>query len=200
MKQLLAVAFLAVLTAIVACKKDDPVNLNGPGFQTPFNCQPGTVVNGYPCQNFGPLGGGQVIGYSNPVNIVSRSVLENLMAEVFFVCYKNNAFGMANCEWYSSGSLDVVIESVAPITGGGMVTGTMNSVYVTIYPGATRQPLVTGMGYWPTGNSTGFVLRSSASQYEVRVQQGQLGVSDPLNVELWYRGGLFANGFLNRYR
>ncbi len=227
MKKLLAVVILAGLSALVACKKDDPVNLNSPNLISPLNCTPGSVITsqgtfpqgscplgqgqnpannqcvaGTPCQGIGSFGGGSITSYYNSLNVLSQSVFENLMAEVFMVCQKNNAWGMANCDYYSN-NLELIIETISPVTGG--LTAGMNSTYATIYAGAPRMPLVSAMGYWPINNNTGsnntggFELRSAASSYVIRVESGNIG-NDSFQVRLFYKNAEFANGYVSRYR
>lgn len=218
MKKVLSITVLAALTMIVACKKDDPVNLNNPNLVSPFNCTPGQVITpqgtfpqgtcpfgqgqngnqcvaGTPCQGVGTFGSGSVVSYYNSLNIVSKSVFENLMADGFFVCGKNG-WGMSNCDYYSD-NLELIIESFVPSNGG--VTSGMQNTYATIYAGAPRMPLVSGMGYWPINNNAGFELRSTASGYVIRVESGQIN-QDSFKVRVIYKGTEFANGFVSRYR
>ncbi|OQW49923.1 MAG: hypothetical protein A4S09_11815 [Proteobacteria bacterium SG_bin7] len=226
MKKVLAITALTALTMIVACKKDDPVNLNNPNLISPFNCTPGNVitpqgtfpqgncpfgqgqnqsnqcVTGTPCQGVGSFGNGSIVSYYNSLNVVSKSVFENLMGDGFFVCQKNNAWGMSNCDYYSD-NLELIIESYLP-TNGVMTSG-MQNTYATIYAGAPRMPLVSQMIWLPinnnTGNNTGgFELKSSSAPgYSIRVESGNIG-QDSFKVRVIYKGTEFANGFVSRYR
>ncbi len=228
MKKVLSIIVLAALTMIVACKKDDPVNLNNPNLTSPFNCTPGSVITpqgtfpqgscpfgqgqnqsnqcvaGTPCQGVGSFGNGSIASYYNSLSVLSKSVFENLMADGFFVCGKNG-WGMSNCDYYSD-NLELIIEAVVP-TSGGMTSG-MQNTYATIYAGSPRMPLVSSMMWLPINNNTGsttnptggFELKStSAAGYSIRVESGNLG-QDSFKVRVIYKGTEFANGFVSRYR
>lgn len=220
MKKVLWITALVGLTALVACKKDDPINLNNPNLVSPLNCTPGSVITaqgnfpqgtcqfgqgqnpannqcitGTPCQGIGGFGNINITSYYNSLAVVSKSVFENFMAEVFMFCQKNNAWGTSNCDYYSN-NLELIIESIAPTNG---TASGMNSVYATVYAGAPRTPLVNPMSYWPTGNNTGFKLISSNSSFRIEVDSGTL-TQDSFNVRLFYKNAEFANGFVTRYR
>ena len=226
MKKILAITVLSLVSAIVACKKDDPVNLYNPqNLTSPLNCPVGSVltpqgvlaqgscpygqgmnasnqcVQGTACQGIGAVGSGTIVSYYNPLQITCESCFENLMAEQFGFCQKDLAWGNYACTSYNK-NLELIIEAVIPSTG--LVQGS-NGIYVTIYAGAQRVPLVFPMSYWPILNSAGFELRSFNPVF-VRVNSGSMSTASNqtpnqgFDVEVYYKNAVIARGSVSRFR
>ncbi len=214
MKKWLGLSIIAIVAlSLASCSKKKNVNPGGGITGIINNCPIGSLVtpqgqiiqqgncpNGQgllnnqcvpatPCNSMtNPLGGA---AYLEALGVQSKSVFENLMADVFGFCQKDLAWGTAACTSYSD-HLELFIDQ-AP-------TGIPNSnmVMVTIYAGYARQPMTFQMGYWPINNSQGFELRTGVP-FRVVAEQGQFG-QDRISVKLLFHNQQFASGFVSRVR
>lgn len=220
MKKLMGITLLAIcLAGAAACSKKKNVVNSAAGNGFINNCPAGSVITaqgtvlaqgtcpygqgmsgntcvaGTPCSGGFPMTGGASTAYLNTLSVVSRSVFENLMNEVFGFCGKDLVFGTWACDSYSDNA-EIFLEQIG-FAQPGQVT-TSNTVWVTIYAGYARYPLTFQTSYWPINNNAGFELRTGVP-FIVRSTNGQFG-QDSFQVQVYYRGSQFLSGWVSRVR
>ena len=217
MKKLMGMSLLMIcLAGAVACSKKKNVVNSAAGNGFINNCPIGSVITpqgtvlaqgscpygqglsgttcvaGTICSGGFPQAGGTSTAYLNSLSILSRSVFENLMAEVFGFCGKDMVYGTWACTSHSDNA-EIYLEQI----GFGQ-TSQNNTVWVTIYAGYSRYPLTFQTSYWPINNSTGFELRTGVP-FKVIAPNGQFG-QDSFQVQVFYNNSQFANGWVSRVR